>query len=90
MTTILDRIHLHLKLAKQLECNAILLGRLEQDAYRASLKMLYQVETTIETINTGTMTYRGYRIIPCAVPSMFALCKIPYEDKDPTVKEQTE
>jgi 3-polyprenyl-4-hydroxybenzoate decarboxylase len=90
MTTIFDRIHLHLKLARQLECNAILLGRLEQEAYRESLKLLYQIEATLEAVNTGTMTYRGMRIIPCAVPSMFALVKITYEDKDPSVKEQAE
>lgn len=88
MTTILDKIHLYIPIARSLKANAFALGHLEITAYRESFRQLYQIELPPESMTTGQQFYRGFRLIPVNLPHFFAVVTVHQEDVDASVKPQ--
>lgn len=84
--TILDRINLHVPLAKAGEVNAILLGKLECAAYIAAFEMLYNIHLTLDDLLTCRHAFKGMTLIPVVIPSMFAAAHILTEEQDEAVR----
>lgn len=84
--TILDRINMHVPLAKAGEINTILLGKLEIAAYIAAFEMLYNIHLTIDDLLTCRHAFKGMTIIPVVIPSMFAVANVLAEEQDESVR----
>lgn len=84
--TILDRINLCIPLVQSGDANAILLGRLECNAYIESCFQIFRVNIEMSDISASSHSYRGLRIIPVNMNSAFILANLLKEEYDPAIR----